>query len=102
MDARKPAGKEIRPDNHKPLEVPVAVLNSYTGTYRLGPAWYITISREGNRLITQATAESAMPMTPLSDTSFRVEGYGGSSRSEERRVGKECVSTCRSRWAPYH
>src|SRR3546814_11054184 len=23
------------------------------------------------------------------------------SRSEERRVGKECVSTCRSRWAPY-
>src|SRR3546814_20614567 len=25
-----------------------------------------------------------------------------SMRSEERRVGKECVSTCRSRWSPYH
>src|SRR3546814_6229165 len=25
-----------------------------------------------------------------------------SARSEERRVGKECVSTCRSRWSPYH
>src|SRR3546814_13549820 len=24
------------------------------------------------------------------------------SRSEERRVGKECVSTCRSRWSPYY
>src|SRR3546814_9353596 len=24
------------------------------------------------------------------------------SRSEESRVGKECVSTCRSRWSPYH
>src|SRR3546814_13469317 len=24
------------------------------------------------------------------------------SRSEERRVGNECVSTCRSRWSPYH
>src|SRR3546814_18835405 len=24
------------------------------------------------------------------------------ARSEERRVGKECVSTCRSRWSPYH
>src|SRR3546814_12918710 len=23
-------------------------------------------------------------------------------RSDERRVGKECVSTCRSRWSPYH
>src|SRR3546814_10972420 len=27
---------------------------------------------------------------------------GTSDRSEERRVGKECVSTCRSRWSPYH
>src|SRR3546814_12213256 len=27
---------------------------------------------------------------------------GIKSRSEERRVGKECVSTCRSRWSPYH
>src|SRR3546814_12709745 len=26
----------------------------------------------------------------------------GSARSEERRVGKECVSTCRSGWAPHH
>src|SRR3546814_12439463 len=26
----------------------------------------------------------------------------GWDRSEERRVGKECVSTCRSRWSPYH
>src|SRR3546814_15321831 len=24
------------------------------------------------------------------------------ARSEERRLGKECVSTCRSRWSPYH
>src|SRR3546814_9271594 len=30
----------------------------------------------------------------------RIYGYG--VRSEERRVGKECVSTCRSRWSPYH
>src|SRR3546814_21143024 len=29
-----------------------------------------------------------------------IQGVG--SRSEERRVGKECVSTCRSRWSPYH
>src|SRR3546814_11619027 len=26
----------------------------------------------------------------------------GRGRSEERRVGKECVRTCRSRWSPYH
>src|SRR3546814_18869254 len=28
--------------------------------------------------------------------------YQNFSRSEERRVGKECVSTCRSRWSPYN
>src|SRR3546814_12431870 len=27
--------------------------------------------------------------------------YAVAARSEERRVGKECVSTCRSRWSPY-
>src|SRR3546814_10955506 len=35
----------------------------------------------------------------------RLSGRGVSlcaTRSEERRVGKECVSTCRSRWAPYN
>src|SRR3546814_10784173 len=31
-----------------------------------------------------------------------VHGMPTAARSEERRVGKECVSTCRSRWSPYH
>ena len=29
-------------------------------------------------------------------------GYEREVRSEERRVGKECHTTCRSRWSPYH
>src|SRR3546814_11323448 len=34
---------------------------------------------------------------------YQVQGAGGVfARSEERRVGKECVSTCSSRWSPYH
>src|SRR3546814_15343014 len=32
----------------------------------------------------------------------RLAAVRGRLRSEERRVGKECVSTCRSRWSPYH
>ena len=31
-----------------------------------------------------------------------ANGAGKSTRSEERRVGKECTSWCRSRWSPYH
>src|SRR3546814_11151690 len=63
----------------------------------------------------------AVPMIQLTLTELRdvvrersglpavkYEGSGASKdeqwvqRSEERRVGKECVSTCRSRWWPYH
>src|SRR3546814_9789370 len=40
----------------------------------------------------------------VAELPFKSE-FGGdwvAKRSEERRVGKECVSTCRSRWSPYH
>src|SRR3546814_20603940 len=36
------------------------------------------------------------------DLAFLVAGGLPRFSSEERRVGKECVSTCRSRWSPYH
>src|SRR3546814_14815620 len=36
------------------------------------------------------------------ETNEQAEFSGVLDRSEERRVGKECVSQCRSRWAPYH
>src|SRR3546814_2316295 len=42
---------------------------------------------------------------PLRRSSAGQRGAVGvitGERSEERRVGKECVSTCRSRWSPYH
>src|SRR3546814_15040809 len=31
-----------------------------------------------------------------------AEHFATAGRSEERRVGNECVTTCRSRWSPYH
>src|SRR3546814_16425115 len=38
--------------------------------------------------------------TTIGKLAARYKGEG--KRSEERRVGKECVSTCRSRWSPSH
>src|SRR3546814_20480660 len=49
---------------------------------------------EGHSLLLQASAATGA----ISSNSARR----CSIRSEERRVGKECVSTCRSRWSPYH
>src|SRR3546814_21082831 len=42
-----------------------------------------------------------IPNMPLASTG-KIDKMRLRSRSEERRVGKECVSTCRSRWSPYH
>src|SRR3546814_13398706 len=36
------------------------------------------------------------------DAGHGVRSLGARERSEERRGGKECVSTCISRWSPYH
>src|SRR3546814_5313426 len=52
-------------------------------------------------------AAAAVPARLLGDIAGRTvfdlcAAPGGKTRSEERRVGKECVSTCRSRWSPYH
>src|SRR3546814_2334017 len=44
----------------------------------------------------------ARPAKPAAREQAADRPAQAGSRSEERRVGKECVSTCRSRWSPYH
>src|SRR3546814_11002735 len=58
-----------------------------------------TESRRARDLVAGACRPARLPAVPA-----RVAGGTGGARdrSEERRVGKECVSTCRSRWSPYH
>src|SRR3546814_14740000 len=52
--------------------------------------------RDNWRVSARASLHSAIAASRLP----RRSSWSG--RSEERRVGKECVSTCRSRWSPYH
>src|SRR3546814_15827755 len=55
--------------------------------------------------LTNAEAETFIvgPRHEVDDARHRVGAIDrGGARSEERRVGKECVSTCRFRWSPYH
>src|SRR3546814_13418421 len=72
------------------------VLLSWRGTansYRTVPA----ASTSGSQRVGEAAPGALEP--PVAELRHQQRDPG---RSEERRVGKECVSTCRSRWAPYH
>src|SRR3546814_8855105 len=48
----------------------------------------------------ETRVQSAIPMNTVCEPFIRRRAER--HRSAERRVGKECVSTCRSRWSPYH
>lgn len=58
------------------VEVSPETLEDYVGTYKLGPGWLLTITREGDRLIAQATNEPKFPMTAQAENLFWVEAYG--------------------------
>src|SRR3546814_15543783 len=49
-----------------------------------------------------AGRESYADVLPSDNRTSRSMRVSAKQRSEERRVGKECVSTCRSRWSPVH
>src|SRR3546814_10339311 len=56
----------------------------------------------------QSKGSAAAEQVATDNAAFALQGASIAERSpldcrsEERRVGKECVSTCRSRWSPYH
>src|SRR3546814_20235669 len=59
-----------------------------------------TPSEPGNTEVARSMRELAAKKA-LDENECR-HGEDRRARSEERRVGKECVSTCRSRWSQYH
>src|SRR3546814_17529138 len=82
---------------------PVVFVWSAFQAERLGSPGEAGEGRGGEAHIAQGKGQTE----PGQDTSFDPRMLanlvkGADERSEERRVGKECVSTCRSRWSPYH
>src|SRR3546814_17418140 len=49
-----------------------------------------------------AAAQEGVQPNAQGDVAVTIYNNGQSLRSDERRVGKECVRTCRSRWSQYH
>src|SRR3546814_9789384 len=75
-----------------------AVLMTRTHFRSIAIALSVAATGMGAVLYPQLQEDRGVP--PISSESdFAVPGV---KRSEERRVGQECVSTCRSSWSPYH
>src|SRR3546814_12922682 len=55
-----------------------------------------------NARFVQDNHSYSRPQGTIRGIHFQSPPHAQAKRSEERRVGKECVSTCRSRWSPYH
>src|SRR3546814_16341567 len=53
-------------------------------------------------LLSTFSIRQTIPQPSVRDVAVPAGAYDPAFRSEERRVGKECVSTCRSRWSPNH
>src|SRR3546814_21183899 len=72
------------------------LLSLYFGNYKK----LVYLAQTEDAALDAGAAAAAARLGLASERHFT--GYGGLGRSEERRVGKECVSTCRSRCSPYH
>src|SRR3546814_5682772 len=62
----------------------------------------LNIPRSSKPAANPSREGSSTGRTPKRSTQRPTKGAQSAVRSEERRGGKECVSTCRSRWSPYH
>src|SRR3546814_12322844 len=67
-----------------------------------GPATPAPIVRPHESSCWQKRRGWAKPHFPPANNHHNLFNLYDERRSEERRVGKECVSTCRSRWSPSH
>src|SRR3546814_18190863 len=99
--------------NDKDARDRLAILEPVIAALEAGrPARSVALSEDQRPLFRQLQLLSAKPVLYAANVDEDSAATGNRysalvderarERSEERRVGKECVSTCRSRWSPYH
>src|SRR3546814_14799715 len=71
------------------------------GLRRMSPGASLAVGQTLYRARIRAAPPEDEPLHPGRALNGRLQ-VGVLARSEDRRVGKECVNTCRSRWSPYH
>src|SRR5207237_9317282 len=78
----------VLPSERKEITVSTDVLRQYVGTYQLAPTFSIVIRLEGNRLMSQATNQPALPLFPESETSFFLHAVDDQIEVEQHAKGE--------------
>src|SRR3546814_4350588 len=68
----------------------------------MGGLHFLESCRAGGAYAARSEAPGFLPSSSTSSSALDTNRSALAYRSEERRVGKECVSKCRSRWSQYH
>src|SRR3546814_14191610 len=85
-----------------PVELPAPAAEcAGTFEFRAVDQAAIGVDRTANALRVVGRADRIVQILAEDGQCQTSQVFAGLARSEERRVGKECVSTCRSRWSPY-
>src|SRR3546814_15034895 len=100
-------GKVARRDHGR--SVPAALKGNDDGQAFYGILDGTLVIKDGEPVAFEETADIALKIIEIIKARYIVHVWTNDvaqnnmrNRSEERRVGKECVSTVRSRWSPYH
>jgi len=85
----------VLPSERKEITVSTDVLRQYVGTYQLAPTFSIVITLEGNRLMSQATNQPALPLFPESETSFFLKAVDAQIEFAKNEKGEVTSLTLR-------
>src|SRR3546814_725449 len=118
LDANRAAGRRIAVAESCTGGLVAAALTEIAGSSDVFETGFVTYSNESKMELLKVSLDvletfgsvsiavawgmaQGVLGTTRADVAVALTGIAG-TRSEERRVGQECVSTCRSRWSPYH
>src|SRR3546814_11452042 len=93
-------GNVIRKDSESASLRETALKFETSRTQRRQPQITVFVTDRAVEFVAEIVRPNAVVQSTRSFIGSRTGPDNG--RSEERRVGKECVSTCRSRWSPYN
>ena len=107
QDAEEATDKELSCEEGKKMIDEIAragfkVMIFSGGEPLMRPDIYELVAHAASRGLRPVFGSNGTLITPEVAVRLKEAGACAMGRSEERRVGKECTSWCRSRWSPYH